>query len=172
MSPMSVRTIALAAVLTIAAKVNAQSPISVGLAAGANFPTGDLSKGTNAGYNVQGSLGLSVPTAPVGFRADVLFSQLGLKSPGTGNYNILGVNGNATVGIPIDIGFSPYLIGGVGYYRVSVASFNENKVGVNGGIGTRFGLAGFSTFAELRYHNIFTAGASTQFIPLTFGLMF
>ncbi|GAC1514326.1 MAG: hypothetical protein NVS1B4_01720 [Gemmatimonadaceae bacterium] len=170
---MSIRTLALAAALTIAADARAQSPISVGLAAGANFPSGDLSRGTNTGYNIQGSIAANIPAAPIGFRADVLYSQLGIKAPGTGNFNILGVNGNATVGIPIDIGFSPYLIGGVGYYRVSpdnVAS--ENKVGLNGGIGTRFGLAGFSTFAEVRYHNIFTSGSSTQFVPLTFGIMF
>ncbi|GAC1526001.1 MAG: hypothetical protein NVS2B16_34370 [Chloroflexota bacterium] len=177
----SVRAFALAAVLTIAGQAGAQSPISLGLAAGASFPTGDVSNQANTGYNIQGSIAAHVPAAPIGFRADVLFNQFGGKGlAGGGNLNILGVNGNATIGIPVDIGFSPYLIGGIGYYHLSGdKTASDDKFGVNGGIGTRFGLAGFSTFAEVRYHNIFSTtpnvfatGSSTQFIPLTFGIMF
>ncbi|GAC1653051.1 MAG: hypothetical protein NVS4B3_15770 [Gemmatimonadaceae bacterium] len=166
-----VRTLAAALTLGVAA-TTAHAQLSYGLAAGASFPTGDVQNAVNTGFNVMGSVAASVPAAPLGFRGDVLYNQFGIKAPGTGNLNILGAIANATFGLP-DVILSPYLIGGVGYYHVTAdRAPNADKVGINGGIGTRFGLSGFSTYAEVRYHNVYTDGVSTKFIPLTFGIMF
>jgi hypothetical protein len=74
---------------------------------------------------------------------------------------------------------SPYLIGGVGMYNSKIDADDDEfdtegqtDFGINIGIGTKFNLSGFGTFAEIRYHNIFTEGSSTQFLPITFGIMF
>ena len=78
---------------------------------------------------------------------------------------------------------SPYLIGGLGYYNTKFDLDNvdsESDFGFNVGIGMKFNLSGFGTFAEIRYHTIFSGNdddagvdiGNTNFIPLTFGIMF
>jgi hypothetical protein len=81
---------------------------------------------------------------------------------------------NLVYGLP-GVGIRPYLIGGAGYYGVKpdVSGFeSENKLGLNGGIGAMFPLSGFNTFVEARLHHVFTDVSSTQFIPVTIGILF
>lgn len=52
------------------------------------------------------------------------------------------------------------------------ADNTETKFGLNGGVGLRFQLTGFSTFVEARFHNIFTGGENTEIIPITVGITF
>ncbi|GAC1656265.1 MAG: hypothetical protein NVS4B3_21850 [Gemmatimonadaceae bacterium] len=103
----------------------------------------------------------------------------GLAPPGRAG--ILSVNGNVTLDMAAT-GLSPYLIGGVGYYRLSSDnSPSEGQVGLNGGIGVRFGLAGLSAFAETRYHDIIVGNSSNfslngsssvNLIPVALGITF
>jgi hypothetical protein len=70
---------------------------------------------------------------------------------------------------------TPYLIAGAGWYNSKAdedGAESSSEFGINGGIGARFALSGFSTFAEVRFHNIFSDPKSAQFIPLTFGILF
>lgn len=171
---------ALALVLS-ASSVQAQKPISFGVALGASMPTGDAGDVSKMGYHAMGTLAWSVPTMPVGFRFDAQYNMLsgkdfgGISAP---DLNILGVTANATWGMPMAASpVSPYLIGGLGMYRSSASDCSGSgcsgtDFGFNVGVGTKFALSGFGTFAEVRYHSIQADGGSYNFIPISFGIMF
>ena len=48
----------------------------------------------------------------------------------------------------------------------------QTKFGLNGGVGVRFQLTGFSTFIEARWHTIFTEGSNAQIVPISVGITF
>jgi opacity protein-like surface antigen len=168
---------ALALVLS-ASTVQAQKPMSFGIALGASKATGDGSENVNLGYHALGTLAWAPPTLPVGIRFDAMYNTFGFDGGGDSKLNIMGVNANATWGMPMAASpVSPYLIGGLGMYQAKVTNCDlcgdaETKLGFNVGVGTKFALSGFGTFAEIRYHSIQTEGSSTTFIPISFGIMF
>ena len=158
----------------------AQNPVSFGIAAGASIPMGDLGDDfAKTGFHGMATLGFTPAMLPFGMRIDGMYNQLSLEDAiGDANVRILGANANAIISIPSTL-TSPYLIGGVGVYNSKISSDDidletdgETDFGINVGIGIKFNLTGFGTFAEIRYHNIFSEGESTQFLPITFGIMF
>lgn len=161
-----------------ASTVQAQKPMSFGIAIGASKATGDGSDQVNLGYHALGTLAWAPPTLPVGIRFDAMFNTFGFDGGGDSKLNIMGVNANATWGMPMAASpISPYLIGGLGMYQAKITNCDlcgdsETKLGFNVGVGTKFALSGFGTFAEIRYHSIQTEGQSTTFIPISFGIMF
>jgi hypothetical protein len=85
------------------------------------------------------------------------------------------VNGNLVYAFPGGMTATPYIIAGAGWYNSKVdqsGAPSSSDLGINAGIGARFALSGFSTFAEVRFHNIFSDPNSAQFVPLTFGILF
>lgn len=163
----------------------------------------------NTGYNVAGHLGFQLPIFPLGLRADVSYNDFGGKEQrfdfgfGTGqgqsDVNVFSGTLNAVIQPTSMIVAKPYFIGGIGAYRVNMktqasADFGDGLVtesdtesstnfGLNGGAGVRFGLAGFSTFLEARYHYVFNKEScgpddeclnrkATSFVPISFGIMF
>jgi hypothetical protein len=89
--------------------------------------------------------------------------------------NIWTVNGNLVFAFPGGMTATPYLIAGAGWYNTKAdqsGAPSRNDFGINGGIGARFALSGFSTFAEVRLHNVFSDPDSFRFVPLTFGILF
>lgn len=170
---------ALALVLS-ASTVQAQKPMSFGIALGASKATGDGSDQINLGYHVLGTIAFAPPTMPVGLRVDAMYNAFGFDGAGDGKLNIMGVNVNATWGMPMAASpVSPYLIGGLGMYNSKVdfdgcgdACKGQTDFGFNVGVGTKFALSGFGTFAEIRYHSIQSDGGSSAFIPISFGIMF
>ena len=180
-----------AAVVALSASapvVHAQNPLTFGIAAGATFPTGDLSDaGAKTGFHGMVTVGAMPALIPFGVRIDAMYNSLGFDDFSEDGVTfsdvsgeILGLTANGVFGMPGMIVASPYLIGGVGYYgsRIKTDVVNTERVsdfGLNIGIGTKFNLSGFGTFAEVRYHTIFDAeegSGRTSFIPLTFGIMF
>jgi len=173
--------IAAGALLTTA-QVSAQSykPVTIGIAAGAAIPVGDLADAYNTGYNGTIALALNSVGSPIGFRIDGMYNKvmgrddIGFNQP---DARILGATANLVYALP-GVGIRPYLIGGAGYYSAKLDVNNApdpestNKFGLNGGIGAVFPLSGFSTFVEARYHHMFTDNSATQFIPVTFGIFF
>jgi len=168
-----------AGVLLTAGQLNAQSlkPVTIGIAAGAAIPVGDLADAYNTGYNGTIALALNSVGSPIGFRIDGMYNKvmgrddIGFNQP---DARILGATANLVYALP-GTGIRPYLIGGAGYYSAKVDVDNassDNKFGLNGGIGAVFPLSGFSTFVEARYHHMFTDVSATQFIPVTFGIFF
>ena len=179
------------AVLALSASapmVHAQNPMTFGIAAGATFPTGDLGEaggGGKTGFHGMITLGAMPALVPFGVRIDGMYNSLGFDDqPAATNrtLQILGLTANGVFGMPGMIVASPYLIGGVGYYNAKVKtdegdSDGQNDFGINIGVGAKFNLSGFGTFAEVRYHNVFSKDDASgrtniSFVPLTFGIMF
>lgn len=160
------------------AQLSAQSskPLSVGIAGGAAIPLGDFADLYNTGYNGTVSLGLSSLGTPLGLRFEGMYNKV-LGRDDVGNppdARIVAGTANLVYGLP-GVGIRPYLIGGAGYYGLKPDVDNiksENKLGLNGGIGAMFPLSGFNTFIEARLHHVFTDVSSTQFVPVTFGILF
>jgi hypothetical protein len=170
--------LAVTATSLIGVQLSAQAskPVTIGIAAGAAIPLGDLADAYNTGYNGTVSLGLSSIGTPIGIRFEGMYNKF-LGRDDTFNEpdaRVIAGTANLVYGLP-GVGIRPYLIGGAGYYGLKPDVPNiesENKFGLNGGIGALFPLSGFNTFVEARFHHVFTDVSSTQFIPVTFGILF
>jgi hypothetical protein len=165
---------AVLAALAVVAPANAQRRTSLGVAAGATVPIGTLGDATSVGFHILGTLSVSgTASSPLGFRVDGMYNSLSGKDPGP-DLNIWTVNGNLVYAFPGGMTATPYVIAGAGWYNAKADGAEESSsdFGINGGVGLRFALSGFSTFAEARFHNVFSDPESSRIIPLTFGIMF
>ena len=165
----------LIAFVTVSIPAEAQRRTSVGFAAGATVPVGDLGDGVSTGFHLLGTLSVSgTASSPLGFRIDGMYNNLSGKSSGP-DVNVWSVNGNLVYAFPGGTTATPYIIGGAGWYNTKAdesGAESSNDIGINVGVGARFALSGFTTFAEVRYHNIFSDPNSAQMIPITFGILF
>ena len=168
-------TILVAALVAVSVPAHAQRRTSVGFAAGASIPVGDLGDATSTGFHVLGTLSVSgTASSPLGFRIDGMYNKLSGKNTGP-DVNVWTVNGNLVYAFPGGMTATPYIIAGAGWYNSKAdesGGESSSDLGINAGLGARFALSGFSTFAEVRFHNIFSDPNSSQFIPLTFGILF
>ena len=157
---------------------------SLGVAGGASLPMGDFGDAREVGYHGQVVLGIRPVNWPVGLRADGMFHRFAFDGADVNNNLFAGV-GNLVLTVPTAGVIRPYIIGGAGVYNIRRSgddNLDDNDIdlgrtsatefGVNGGAGLTFQLAGFNTFLEARFHNIFTEDESTQMVPITFGLVF
>lgn len=156
------------------AAAHAQSIFALGIAAGATVPTGGLGDRTNTGYHAMVTLSAHAPLTPFTLRAEGMFNSLDYKNSGganaTASAHVWAATANAIYTYSPVLG--PYLIGGVGYYHTteSGATGSANDFGVNGGVGFRLALTGFSAYAEARYH--YVSGSDVRMVPLTVGITF
>jgi hypothetical protein len=163
---------------------SSSAQVGFGVAAGPSMPHGDFEAAAKSGYHADALLSIGVPLLPVGARIEGSFSEFDYKI-GTNDAKARIVFGTANVELSTPGIVAPYLIGGIGMYRATAecsgCTTSSTKVGYNGGVGLKLGLAGFSVFAEARYHyiagpsdptNAGVASSSTQFIPLSVGLTF
>lgn len=174
-----------AIVLSFAAAPTANAQVHVGVSAGASIPTGDFGKDFKTGYSVNGLIGFSMPLSPVGFRSEVGYNAWDGKSLygpagasfSRGKASSLSGTANIVLQVPGMIAAKPYLIGGIGDYRIKgeapgVPTGTETKFGYNVGGGINFGLGTLATMLEARYITVSTSGGSTHYVPVTFGIMF
>lgn len=178
-----------------------RNPIYYGIAAGATIPTGTTGDLHSTGWHVQGLVDWTSTVTPFGFRGDVGYTSLGGKSIAAGTTSITGDDLKMWSGTADAVWMfrqkgtsptmTPYALGGVGLYHTSdgrsatavgvtqsIGNHSWN-FGLNVGGGVIFHLAGFQTFAELRFHNVFNGTlndqgnkSSAHFFPLTFGIRF
>lgn len=149
-------------------------PLHIGAAVGGAFPLSDFGNAFNTGFNVTGTVAVTPPLIPVGFRGDVVYNQFGSKGTSSANAKIAGASANAVFGLPGVI-VTPYVIGGIGYYHVSsslTGTTASNHFGFNAGAGLNVPLLVFKAFVEARYYRISESGGSTSFVPVTVGVMF
>ncbi len=176
--------------LTVAVPASAQlasSPARFGIVGGGTFPIGNLSNVSSSGWHAGALVDLGLPLVPLGFRVEGAWHQLGTKTieeavPDrnptiTEKARVIAVTLNATYAFGPQPLIKPYIIGGVGGYNVrfepsDADAFSETRFGINLGAGLRVQLTGFSTFAEIRWHDIFTTGSSTQMLPISVGVTF
>ncbi|MCC6244942.1 MAG: outer membrane beta-barrel protein [Gemmatimonadaceae bacterium] len=184
----SVATLLVAGLAMMPAVMRAQSAkaVSVGVSGGLSLPMGDLSDGYESGFTVAGHIFLKPASlSKVSFRGDVSYDKWEASSIAGSVLNVsqstLGITGNVLFALSSGSGgMQPYLLGGGGMYRTSTSasvsglsgSRSSTKPGLQGGAGIEFKLAGFSTFAEAKFVNIFADGASRNYVPITFGVKF
>ena len=187
MQSASIRTtaaLAAAAALLLggaAAPARAQGVASLGIAAGATIPISNTGDAQETGFHATLALGSQPPLLPIGFRAEATYNQFTAKNDGVfsaflpnADLRVISVTGNVLLSPPSML-TRPYVIGGLGYYNVSFKDSPleaEGKFGFNAGVGAKFALTGFSTFAEVRYHRVNRDGGNVAYIPVTFGIMF
>ena len=180
-----------------AAQAQVARPFSVGVAGGVSMPMGDLNTGVNTGFNLAASVGYKPVMLPFGIRIEGAWDQFGLDKSGLdaedadagvdGHVRSLSLTANAIVDIPNSTPVKPYLIGGLGLYRVNISasadagdgtltatSDAENKFGFNVGAGIRMPLGALDTYIEARYHQVQSVSFTDnfRFIPITFGIRF
>jgi opacity protein-like surface antigen len=166
------------AVLAPGRMLEAQRPISLGVAGGVSVPQGDLADGANTGWHALGTLALGSAMQPIGLRLDVAYNRFGFSDRvGTtirdGHQSIGSATLNASYRLPMtNSPISPYLIAGLGAYRSdcslgAVSCDAVTRFGWNAGLGARMRVLPFRTFVELRYHR--TSGIG--YVPVTVGVM-
>jgi hypothetical protein len=170
------------ALATTAAPALAQKP-SLGIAAGVSMPQGSFKDIAGSGLNATLALGIGMPMLPVGVRLEGSYNRFAFSDDmkalvgEKGNWNFASATGNVTLGLPLSaIVVSPYLIAGGGMYwgncSVKSACDGESKFGYNAGLGVKLRALLASGYVEARYHSIQTEGESTNFVPITIGIMF
>jgi hypothetical protein len=166
---------ALAGVALCSFEASAQtSTVHFGVAAGAAIPVSGLRDFLNTGFNATATVGLNPTLIPLGIRIDGAYNQFSLKSGlGGGNLHFTSVTGNLVYKIP-GASFSPYAIGGAGWYNTGASGggSSTNNFGFNIGGGISMALSGFDTFLEARFNQVQSSGSPARFVPITFGVMF
>jgi hypothetical protein len=171
------------ALLAPATRVSAQGLISAGIGGGLSMPTGALGDVANTGFRALGTVAVGVPLVPVGLRLDASYDRfgfqrtpLGATGSETGSQSVFAGTVNGTFRLsPLPL-ITPYAIAGLGPYHTSCSGpatcESVTRMGYNAGVGVRFGALLIHGFAEVRYHYVPTPGKSTQFVPVTIGLLF
>ena len=175
--------IGVAAILSISTVAEAQGAQGArfGISGGLTLPIGGLGDVYGSGFNLQGHAAIKPSSLPFDIRGDAGFWTNSGKTisggGGTGSFksdsrSFFTVSGNVVYNFEgsKDATFVPYVIGGVGLYT-GTQSFGTH-IGINGGGGVTFKLAGFDAFVEGRLHNVFGDGGSARLIPISFGIMF
>jgi hypothetical protein len=154
------------------------------LGGGVGVPLGDFDDGAKLGWHGLAAISFVPNGWPVGIQFDGSYQQYGLEDAGgfTGLKNrfIMGT-GNIVFKFKTseESTFRPYLIGGPGIYNSKVTADSdpgdvlgggETDFGFNAGAGFDFKAGGAGLFIEGRFHNVFTEGSNTQFIPITLGI--
>jgi opacity protein-like surface antigen len=158
-----------------AAALEAQRPISVGLAGGVSLPQGDLADGVSTGWHALGTFALSSLMQPLGLRLDVAYNRFDFRDV-EGHQAVGSATLSGTYRLPMtNSPLSPYLISGLGAYRTECSLGQgceaATKFGWNIGVGTKL-FVGFRSFVEARYHRTKRGDSEVNYFPLTFGVMF
>ncbi|HEY7481414.1 MAG TPA: outer membrane beta-barrel protein [Gemmatimonadales bacterium] len=151
------------------------------LGGGLTLPLGDFDDASKMGWHGTGAVSFVPENVPVGFQIDGTFSRLSDDSPLDIKSQLIYGTGNVVYKFKTseETKFRPYLIGGAGVYNLDVKGDDVppgvesvTKFGLNGGAGFDFKAGAAGIFVEGRFHNVFTEGSNTNFIPLTVGVRF
>lgn len=172
-------------------------PIGFGVVAGVLIPTGDIGDFQSTGWNLQGFVDWTSDSRPFGFRGDISYGRLSGKTISVAgvsfeasDLSLFSITADGVWRIHPAQGSesrtTPYLLAGIGLYHSSFdvtgpssADNSDTNFGINFGGGLEYRLSGFSTFGEIRFHNVFsgaesgTGGSSSaRYIPIVVGLRF
>ena len=155
--------------------------VEFGVGGGLSLPLGDFDDFAKTGWHGTALVSVVPASIPVGFQIDGNFSRFSDDTPLDIKEQLIYGTGNVVYNFKTseDSRFRPYLIGGVGVYNLDakgddVPSTVESttKFGINGGAGFNFSAGSAGLFLEGRFHNVFTEGSNTNFIPITVGVRF
>ena len=187
---------ALSTIPSLAVAQTPRRPVSVGLGGGGTVPMGDFAKDVKTGGHVLGFLQYQPVAGPWAVRGEAMYSRsrytddfLSFVGATSGDNLSSGVLYGGASALYSSAGRTggarPYLIGGLGLYRLTATlqdnsgtsvSRSENGFGFNGGAGVRFG-GSLGLFAEARFHQFSItpeggAKATSQLIPVSLGFSF
>lgn len=149
------------------------------LGGGLSVPLGDFDDFAKLGWQGTAAVSFVPANLPVGFQVDGSYSQFSDDTPLDIKSQLIYGTGNVVYKFATaeDSRFRPYVIGGVGVYNLKPTGDDvlgdpgsETKFGINAGAGFDVKAGGAGLFIEGRFHNVFTEGSNTQFIPLTVGI--
>ena len=178
--PKAVAALAMGMLLSASALHAQGAEFSLG--GGIDLPLGDFDDAAKLGFH--GLAGVSVvPTNwPVGIQVDGNYSQFSDDTPADVKFQLIYGTANLVYKFKTseETKFRPYLIGGGGVYNFKVKGDDvpagiddsETKFGINAGAGFDFKAGSAGLFIEGRFHDVFTTGSNTTFIPLTIGVRF
>ena len=176
--PKAVAALAMGMLLSASALHAQGAEFSLG--GGIDLPLGDFDDAAKLGFH--GLAGVSVvPTNwPVGIQVDGNYSQFSDDTPADVKFQLIYGTANLVYKFKTseESKFRPYLIGGGGVYNFKVkgddvlagVDDSETKFGINAGAGFDFKAGSAGLFIEGRFHDVFTTGSNTTFIPITIGV--
>jgi hypothetical protein len=158
------------------------------LGGGVGMPLGDFDDDAKLGWHGLAAVSFVPNGWPVGIQIDGSYQQFSLddeRFPGFSGLKHRFIMGTGNVVFKFKTSeestFRPYLLGGVGLYNGKttadddpgdVLGGGETDFGINAGAGFDFKAGGAGLFIEGRFHNVFTSGTNTRFIPITLGIRF
>lgn len=188
--------IAMLALPSLAAAQRGPRTVTVGLGGGGSVPLGDFANDVKTGWHGAGFLQYGPERNVWAIRGEVQYHRADYTdnfladvgaTPGQKLTNGTTFIGGTAIllGARRDRSVTPYLLGGLGLYRVTAslkdesgltASRSENGFGFNGGAGLRFGRTS-GVFVEARFHQFSVtpkgeAKSTYQMIPISFGVTF
>ena len=175
-----------AAALALGLLVSASTAYAQGaefsLGGGIDNPLGDFNDSAKLGFHGLAGVSFVPEGSPVGIQVDGNYSQFKDDTPLDVKFQMIYGTANAVYKFKTseDTRFRPYLIGGGGVYNFKVkgddvpTGFDDSqtKFGINAGAGFDFKAGSAGVFVEGRFHDVFTSGSNTQFIPITVGVRF
>jgi hypothetical protein len=156
---------------------HAQAQFSLG--GGIGLPLGDFDDVAKLGWQGTAAVSFAPTNMPVGFQLDGNYGQFSDDTPLDVKSRFIYGTGNVVYRFATaeESRFHPYLIGGGGVYNLKATGDDvlgdpgsETKFGINVGAGFDISAGGAGLFVEGRFHNVFTEGSNTQFIPINVGV--
>ena len=165
-------------VVALAAPLHAQG-VQFSLGGSLGIPLGDFDDAAKMGFHGLAAATIKPATMPVSFQIDGNYAHFSTEADNVG-FQMLFATGNVVYNFKTaeTSRLHPYLIGGVGVYNSKLtgdaAPTDESStdLGINAGAGFNVAAGAASLFVEGRFHDVFTDGSSTQFVPLTVGVRF
>ena len=155
------------------------------LGGGIGLPLGTFDDRDKVGWHGLAAVSVVPEAWPVGIQIDGQYQQYRLDASSSLKDRFLIGTANLVYKFKSseESRFRPYLIGGGGVYNFKTTGTNDlgnlidtgsstTKFGINAGAGFDIKAGGAGLFLEGRFHDIFTSGENTKFIPITLGIRF
>jgi hypothetical protein len=166
------RRLIVLALFMLITPVAAEAQPRLMLGGGLTTPHGDVSTSADPGYHVRASIEIGIPTLPLGFRGDGTLHNMGSSQAGFEDTEVLAGSLSLVFTLP-GVGLQPYMLGGLGTYRVTAGAsgdpVTQTSRGYHGGFGVSVGGLLFGAFAEVRYVHVPHEDGTVAMIPLTLG---
>jgi hypothetical protein len=159
----------LAAVALLSLPLAMQGQVRLLAGGGLSTPIGDFGDAAEAGWHLTGGIQLAVPAIPIALRGDGAYHSFGQASSAP-SVDTLGGALSLVFNLP-GVGLVPYLLGGVGTYRITAEGLDAvSDNGFHAAFGVNIGAIGFGGFGEVRFVNINQSVGDARFVTATLGL--
>ena len=163
------RLLPLALLAIFVAPVAADAQVRLMAGGGLSTPVGDFGDAAEAGWHLMGGMQLGVPTIPVALRGDGGYHSFG-QATAAPSVDMLDGTLSLVFNLP-GVGLVPYLLGGVGAYRITAEGLDAvSDNGFHAAFGVNIGAIGFGGFGEVRFVNINQSVGDARFVTATLGL--